>query len=321
MLDNMPKIIYALIAIIGGYIMEKFLSKPKKILLILNPNAGKKKSKNVLADIVDIFNRSGYETTVYITSAEKEATHIVINRSNGFDMIVCCGGDGTLNEVITGVMALPSPIPIGYIPAGTTNDTATSLGISRDINKAATDITKGELLPHDIGIFNESLYFSYIASFGAFTEVSYSTSQQSKNLLGHLAYILEGIKVIGNIRPYKLKIQYDDNFIEDEFVFGAITNSKSVAGIFKISADELKLNDGKFEIMLIRNPKNPNQLRNIIYGLTTQKYDGEYVSLLHANNISIDTEESLPWTIDGEYGGMHDTVNIQNLYRAINFVI
>lgn len=301
--------------------MEKFLSKPKKILLILNPNAGKKKSKNALADIIDIFNRSGYETTVYITSATKEATHIVTYRSDGCDMIVCCGGDGTLNEVITGVMALPSSIPIGYIPAGTTNDTATSLGISKDISTAAKDITNGELLPHDIGIFNENLYFSYIASFGAFTEVSYSTSQQTKNLLGHLAYILEGIKVIGNIRPYKMKIKYDDNFIEDEFVFGAITNSKSVAGIFKISAEELKLNDGKFEIMLIRNPKNPIELRNIIYGLMTQKYDGDYVSLLHANSISIDTEESLPWTIDGEYGGMHDAVNVKNLHRAIDFII
>lgn len=301
--------------------MENFLSKPKKILLILNPNAGKKKAKNALSDIVEIFNRSGYETTVYITSAAKEATHIVMNRSARYDMIVCCGGDGTLNEVIAGAMALSTSIPIGYIPTGTTNDTATSLGISKDIEQAAIDITKGKLLPHDIGVFNSKLYFSYIASFGAFTEVSYSTSQQSKNILGHLAYILEGIKVIGNIRPYKLKVEYDGNYIEDEFVFGAITNSRSVAGIFKLSADELKLNDGKFEIMLIRNPKNPIELRNIIYGLTTQKYDGEYVSLFHASAISIDTQESLPWTIDGEYGGTHDTVNIQNLHKAIDFII
>jgi YegS/Rv2252/BmrU family lipid kinase len=217
-------------------------------------------------------------------------------------------------------MHLESRPPLGYIPSGTTNDLATSLELNNGIMKAAQAIVSGAQYLYDIGSFNDR-FFTYIAAFGAFTDVSYSTPQQTKNSLGHLAYILEGIKRLPEIRSYRLKIEYDGGVVEDDFVFGAVTNSTSMGGILKLSPDDVRLNDGLFEIILIKNPKNLLQLQRIVSGLLMQKYDDKDVLLLHSTKIRVTALNEIPWTLDGEDGGLHREIQMTNNNKAICFMI
>ena len=201
----------------------------KDMLFIYNPKAGKALIRNHLVDILDVFVKGGYEVTVYPTQARGDAIKKTKKKKDKYDIVVCSGGDGTLDEVCTGMMESKVKVPIGYIPAGSTNDFAASLNLSKNMVQAAEDIVNGDTFAVDIGIFNEDI-FAYIAAFGLFTEVTYETDQQVKNVLGHVAYLLEGMKSLATIKKYKLKVMTDETVFEDEFIFGMITYSHSVGG-------------------------------------------------------------------------------------------
>ncbi len=296
------------------------LNEESKVLLIINPTAGKKKSKNNIEEIVTLLKKYYHNVTPLITNAKGDATNFVNSEARNYDMMICCGGDGTLNEVVSGLMSINYDIPIGYIPAGTTNDLARTFNIPKDIKKSIKFIYNGKLTYHDIGIINDKNYFSYVSSFGAFTKVSYATPQWLKNRLGHFAYILDGIKSVGDIKPYKVKIKTEEFEIEDEFIFGSISNSLSIGGILQLNKDEVSLNDGKFEVLLIRNPHNPLELRGILYGLIHKKYDKKYILFSKVKHIFFEFERDTDWSCDGEYVNLSKVIEIKNCKNAIQFI-
>ena len=240
----------------------------------------------------------------------------------GYDLLVCSGGDGTLDEVVTAMMERPKDqrIPIGYIPAGTTNDFASSLHISRNMLDAAYTAVHGRRFAFDIGRFNKDV-FVYVAAFGLFTDVSYQTDQKLKNLLGHAAYVLEGAKRLANIPSYRLKITSGDNIIEGEFMIGMVTNSKSVGGFRSITGKDVLFNDGEFEVTLIKKPKNPSELQKIITALLVEEFNTEYMYTFKTGQITFESNVEIPWTLDGEFGGQHDTVNILNKNEALEIMV
>ena len=293
----------------------------KKLLIIVNPNAGKGKMKNYLLDVCGILSNGGYDVTVYPTKCRGDATERASQIKQGeFDVVVVSGGDGTLNEVITGIMQSGIDITLGYIPAGTLNEWSSGLGISRNIKKAAQDIVDGEVLPLDIGKFGEK-YFSYTASFGAFTEASYSAPQNVKNVLGQGAYVLEGIKSLANIKPMSLRIVFDGKEVQGDYLFGAISNSLSLGGVLKFEEGIVELNDGVFELVLIKNPKNIAVLQNILDGLLKKDFNREGIEFFHANEIAVIGGDDVSWTLDGEYSEGSNEVIIKNIPSAINFVV
>lgn len=289
----------------------------KKALLIINPFAGRMRSRKGLFDIIDLFSKSGYEVTVHVTTKKGDAVEFLEKCSCDYSLVMCCGGDGTLNEVVTGMMRLPSVMPIGYIPSGTANDLATSLGLSRNIRKSTQTVLNGRLSGHDIGKFNQDSYFTYIASFGAFTKVSYATKQPFKNAMGYLAYLFEGIRNVGEIRPYKVAVKSDELETDGEFLFGAVMNTTSAGGIFKLDKKLVDFGDGKFEVLLIRNPHNAAELSDVVKSLAKRQFDNKYVTLFKTSRIFFDSEKPLSWTVDGEFGGNNTRVEIINLHRAV----
>ena len=289
----------------------------KKLLLIINPVAGKKRMKNYLLDVIQIFGRGGYSTTVFVTARRGEATEAIL-KAKDFDLVVCCGGDGTLNEAICGIMKYKSNTPLGYIPCGSTNDFANSMGLPLDIRKCAEAIAMGAPTPLDIGKFNDK-YFSYVASFGAFTATSYSVSQDVKNFWGHAAYIFEGIKDLSSVKPYHMKLIADDQEFEGDYVFGAIANTKSFGGIIKLKDELVSLNDGLFEVLLIKMPKNILDLNAIITSLTTSKFDNKNFEFIKASNITVIPADPIPWSLDGEYVHPDAEIKIANLHGAVDF--
>ncbi len=292
-----------------------------KILLIVNPVAGKMKAKTTLLDVVSTLQGDGSIVTVYITKDRGEAKTIASKaKENGFDKVVCFGGDGTLNETISGLMSTKSDIPLGYIPAGSTNDFATSMKLPSIPKKAAQLVVNGTPSYIDIGCFDGDKFFTYVAAFGVFTAASYNVPQDTKNVLGHLAYVLGGVKEIGNIRSYKIKMTVDEKTIEGDYIFGAIANSTSVAGIVKLNESLVDMGDGLFEVGLIKNPRNIGELNKIITALTTSNFENGGIEFYKASNIVIETEESLDWTLDGEYAKGGKTVSIENINKAINFI-
>lgn len=295
----------------------------KRALFVVNPKSGKANIKNSLLGIVDIFTKSGYLTSVYTTQKAKDATEVVAKEGADYDLIVCAGGDGTLDEVVAGVMRLERKIPIGYIPSGSTNDFAKSLGISADNLEAAKMITEGKEFQCDVGYFNQS-YFTYIAAFGAFTEVSYSTPQQTKNMLGHMAYILEGAKSLASIQSYNVKVSCIDAEtnepleFEDDIIFGMVTNSLSVGGMKRYKEEEVCFDDGLFEVVLIRKPKNMIELNAILGSLLLNDYNKDYMYFFKASQLKFESEEEVKWTLDGEYGGCLKEVEIQNIKKGFS---
>ena len=293
----------------------------KKLLLLMNPCSGKKKANPLLPDIISILNTAGYEVTVYVTAARTDATGITAQRGGEFDLIVCIGGDGTFNEVVCGLCSLNPKPPVAYIPAGSTNDFASSLQISRDILTATRDITLGK--PHllDIGLFNER-YFSYIASFGAFTRTSYATPQSLKNLLGHTAYLLSGIKEIASIRTHHLRFTTAEGQVyEDDYLFGAISNSTSVAGILTLDPKLVDMNDGRFELLLVRKPHSPLELSDCILSLKTQDYHSPMLTLISTPSVEIEAPEDMDWTLDGEHEPGRPHCSVRNLHSSVEIIL
>lgn len=249
----------------------------KCMLFIYNPKAGKAQIKSNLLDIIDTFVKAGYEVTAYPTQGPGDAVRAVKERKDGYDIVVCSGGDGTLDEVVTGMMQCEEKLPIGYVPAGSTNDFANSLGIPRSMVKAADAVVNGQSFACDIGAFNDDT-FIYVAAFGLFTDVSYETRQDIKNMLGHTAYLLEGMKRLSSIKSYAMKICYDDVCLEGEYIYGMITNSNSVGGFKGITGKNVELNDGLFEVTLVKKPANLLEMNNIITALV----DKECIRMLFA---------------------------------------
>ena len=288
----------------------------KKVLLIVNPCAGKTKSRISAKDIIAKFSDKYYEFTSKETTCRGDATNIVKEHSDDHDLIVCCGGDGTLNETINGVMDMPRRIPIGYVPSGTTCDLATTLGIPAEVNTATDIIKKGEINDYDIGLFNNR-YFSYIVSFGAFTKNSYSTPQKLKNKLGHAAYVLEAAKEIKDIHGIHMKVEHDGGTVEGDFCFGSISNSSSIAGMFKLREEDVRLNDGVFEVFLVRK-MNIFKLAKTILEVQKQIYKPDKVLYIRTSKIRLTSpDEAVSWTLDGEFGGEHKEVMVHILERAI----
>ena len=294
----------------------------KRMLFIYNPNAGKGSLKAKLSDVLDIMVKAGYEIVVYPTQSYKDAYRKVVHMEKDYDMVVCSGGDGTLDEVVTGMMKRDKEdrIPIGYIPTGTTNDFANSLHISRDIMEAADTAVHGKPFACDVGRFNKDV-FVYVAAFGLFTDVPYQTDQKLKNALGHAAYVLEGAKRLSNIPSYHIKIEADGREIEDEFMIGMITNSRSVAGFRSIMGKDVKFDDGEFEVMLIKKPKSLIGLQEIITALLIENFDTKHMYTFKAKEIKLKSKEEIPWTLDGEFGGQHEEVHIINKKQALEIMI
>ena len=274
----------------------------KKVLFIINPTAGKERMKRYLMSVLDLFTKADWDVTVHITQAALDATNVAQKQGADFDMIVCSGGDGTLSETISGMTRLYRLPVLGYIPAGTTNDFAAGLKLPSDIRESAVNIVRGTPHTVDAGLFNTS-YFSYVASFGAFTETSYSTPQNFKNALGHLAYILEGIKEIPAFTPYTVCVEADGQIYKDSYIFGAVSNARSVGGILKISDSLVDLNDGVFEVMMIKMPKTLMDLSAIVTSLTSLnplKYDPSMFLFLQTKELKITFEQEMVWSLDGE---------------------
>lgn len=292
----------------------------KKMLLVMNPYAGIRRANRYLTDIIAIFNRGGYDVLTYMTTGPGDGAREVQEKAAGMDLVVCCGGDGTFNETVTGLLRGGHSVPVGYLPAGSTNDFATSLKLPGNVVRAAQSIVDGEAYRYDVGQFGDR-FFSYVASFGAFTKASYSTPQNIKNALGHTAYLLEGTKELSQLKAEPVRIELDDGtVIEDEFLFGAISNSTSLAGIVTLDPKQVDMSDGKFELLLVRAPRSMAEIHECIRALYEQKYNCSMITFLSASRLKVFADPSMAWTLDGEKEDGHETVEITNLHHAITLM-
>lgn len=291
----------------------------KKLLFVMNPYAGTRHAVKNVADIIAIFNRAEYDVLAYMTAGQGDAARVVQEKAGEVDLVVCAGGDGTFNETISGILESGLDIPVGYIPCGSTNDFAASLKLPTNVLQAAKAIVNGKPVKYDVGMFGDR-YFSYVASFGAFTKASYATPQNMKNSLGHLAYILGGISEFSQIHKEHVRVEMEDQVIEDDFIFGAISNSTSMGGVLTLDPKQVDMQDGKFELMLVRYPKNLTELGECIQALQTQKYNCAMMTFLSADTLTVYTDGNMPWTLDGERADGHERVEIRNLHHAIRLM-
>ena len=293
----------------------------RHIMLLINPNAGKGGYKSSLAAIAEAFSRSDWLPTVYFTKARGDAREIVKKEAGNYEMVVCLGGDGTLSEVTSGMMLRTDRRPIGYIPLGTANDVAHTLGLSADPAAAAEAIVHGNRFPLDIGQFGQDGFFTYIAAFGAFTEVSYATPQEAKQALGHLAYMLEGLRSLNHLNHYHAIVEYDDGVVRDDFIFGAVTNSTSIAGLLRLDENRVNLADGMFELLLVKTPQNLLDLNSIITAVLSHNFSAPNVLFLRSKEVRILFDEPVAWTRDGEDGGSHRDVLIFNRHPGVELIV
>ena len=291
----------------------------KKMLFIVNPNAGQRRIHRYLSDIVAIFNQAGYHVEMFVTTAAGDATKVVAQRAMDQDLIVCAGGDGTFNETVNGLLRSHYRIPLGYIPCGSTNDFGTSLKLSTNILQAARNIVNGTPTKYDVGRFNDR-HFTYVASFGAFTRTSYSTPQNVKNALGHIAYLLEGIQELSQLRMEHIRLEADGQTVEGDFLFGAISNSTSVGGILTLREDQVDMGDGEFEILLVRAPKNLAELSNCIQSVQNQCYNCAAITFFSAKEVRVTADPKMNWSLDGEKEPGREEIRVVNLHQAITLI-
>ena len=289
------------------------------MMLIVNPFSGRGLSKSALGIIVSKLCESGHIVSVYF-AGEHNPGQLAYNYAKNHDMVVCAGGDGTLSGIVSGLLRLGLSIPVGYIPAGTANDVATTLALSKDPHVAAQTIISGTPRPLDIGLFGNE-YFTYIAAFGAFTGVAYLTPQSAKRALGQFAYVLGGLADVAAIKPRHTIVEYDDGIIEGDFIFGGAVNSTSVAGLVKFGPKHVDLADGIFEVILVKQPVGLADFLDILTSIATRSYDGDNIQLLHSSRVTFTFKDFVAWTIDGENGGLHRKVEITNCHKAINIIV
>lgn len=292
----------------------------RRLFFIYNPHAGKGHIRGRIYGIIQAMADADYEITVYPTRGYLDARDKIIALPEGYDLVVCSGGDGTLDEVVSGMMNRQQKLPIGYIPAGTCNDFARSLKIPNNMAKAAQIAVTGERFACDVGAFNKS-NFVYIAAFGIFTDVSYSTRQEVKNALGHMAYLLEGMKRLNNMKSYYMKVTSAEQSFEGEFLFGMVTNSKSVGGFKSVIGKNVLFDDGIYEVTFIRRPNNAIELQEILAALLLENIDSKYMYSFRSSYVEAESVEPVPWTLDGEFGGEHTHVEIRNHQRAVDIMI
>ena len=293
----------------------------KKVLFIVNPKSGKGSIRSKLLDIVDIFVTAEFDLTLYISQSAGDARAKAKEVEGRYELVICSGGDGTLDEVISGMMECEKRSAIGYIPCGSTNDFAHSLKIPTSMTKAAEHIAAWKEFPCDIGRFNDD-YFVYIAAFGLFTDVSYETSQDVKNVLGHLAYILEGMKKLTEIKSYPMKVESEEMTVEGNFLFGMVTNSTSVGGFRNITGKHVHLDDGVFEVTLIKTPQNILELNEIIQAVIAGKSENnKYFYQFRSKAVKFISGDPVAWTLDGEFGGYHEVVDVKNDKQALSLLI
>lgn len=293
----------------------------KKVLFIVNPKSGKGSIRSKLLDIVDIFVKAEFDLTLYISQSAGDARAKAKEVEGRYELVICSGGDGTLDEVISGMMECEKRSAIGYIPCGSTNDFAHSLKIPTSMTKAAEHIAAWKEFPCDIGRFNDD-YFVYIAAFGLFTDVSYETSQDVKNVLGHLAYILEGMKKLTEIKSYPMKVESEEMTVEGNFLFGMVTNSTSVGGFRNITGKHVHLDDGVFEVTLIKTPQNILELNEIIQAVIAGKSENnKYFYQFRSKAVKFISDDPVAWTLDGEFGGYHEVVDVKNDKQALSLLI
>lgn len=291
----------------------------KKMLFIFNPRSGRERLRTKLLDILDLFVKAGYEVTVHVTQSAGDAQKQVEKKGGGVELLVCSGGDGTLNEVVSGMMAWSREKrpQLGYIPAGSTNDFAASLDLPKNMLRAAAIAVAGRPFAIDVGKFGDGRYFVYVAAFGAFTEVSYKTPQETKNVLGHQAYMLEAVKRIAGLKSYCMKFFWDDQELEEDFILGMVTNTISIGGFKGLVQPRVALNDGEFEVMLVRKPRTPKDIQSIVSCLINKDAENDCVYMFRTSNLRMESEEIVDWTLDGEYGGGVKEICIENLREEI----
>lgn len=288
------------------------------MIFLFNPRSGREQIKNQLMGILDCFCRNGYFPSVYVTQNAEDAERIAREYGQDTELFVVSGGDGTLNQAVTGIMKHEKRPVLGYLPSGSTNDYARSLKIPGDFSQSAETAVLGEISRVDVGKFGEEKYFVYIAAFGAFTEVSYMTPQDKKNILGHQAYILESVKHLASLRSQRMKIQWENGSAEGDFIYGMVTNTTSVGGFKGLVPRDVSFNDGLFEALFIRTPKTPADLSRIVSYMFLKEEENEYVFRFHTSCLKITAEHEVPWVLDGEFGGAVKEVTVENLHEAIS---
>ena len=293
----------------------------RRMMVLVNPNAGRGSYKTVLGSILETFCSGDWEPTVFFTRRAGEAPDLVMERAADFDLVTCMGGDGTLSEVCSGMMQCGAPCPIGYIPLGTANDVSRTLGLSRNPTEAAANIVAGSAIPYDMGQFGEDKFFTYVAAFGAFTEVSYETPQDAKQALGHMAYMLEALSNLGNLTAYHGVVEHDGGVIEGDFVFGAITNSTSVAGLVKLDDRTVDLGDGLSEVLLVRRPRDLLEFGDIVSAVLSGDLSGPNVSFFKSSRVDFRFDAPVAWTRDGEDGGRHRSAVLQNRHPGVQIIV
>ena len=294
----------------------------KSLMFLVNPAAGRSTSPAALGAVIEAFCSAGYHPTVYFTN--RQTTRLARENAADYGTLVCLGGDGTLSETISGLMDVPEEDRpnLGYIPMGTANDVANTLNLPlRKPMAAAQDVLNGRPISYDVGVMNGEEYFTYVAAFGAFTEVSYATDQEMKNALGKAAYLLNGLSMLPKLKSYHTRVEYDGGVIEDDFIFGAVSNSTSVAGMIKLDKRVVALADGRFELVLVRTPKSLAELNSIVNGVLNQNYDGGAMQILQTEKVKFFFEEDVPWTRDGEDGGKHSYCEIYNIPHAVKLIV
>lgn len=291
----------------------------KKMLFIMNPCSGQKRANRFLPEILSTFNEAGYDVLVHMTAGPGDGDKTVCRLGAGMDAVVCCGGDGTFNDVVSGLLHSGLDVPVGYIPAGTTNDFANSLKLPTDVMEATRAIVEGTPVAYDAGKFGDR-YFSYVASFGAFTRASYATPQNIKNALGHTAYVLEGIQELSQLRKEHVRMDIGGRIVEDDFLFGAISNSTSVGGILTLDPSQVDMRDGLLEVLLVRAPRNLGELTECIQALKSQKYNCEMITFCSAPRVTVYSDPDMPWTLDGEREEGHGEVVVENQHLAVKLL-
>lgn len=287
----------------------------KSMIFLINPRSGKERLRQKLSDVLDIFCKAGYMPAVYVTQGPEDAERIAREYGSQADLFVCAGGDGTLNQVVTGLASLEKKPRIGYLPSGSTNDFARSLKIPTDLEKAAWEAVGTDAVPLDIGKFGEDRYFAYIAAFGAFTEVSYMTPQDKKNILGYQAYLLESVKHMASLKPHELQVQWENGEAKGEFLFGMISNTTSVGGFKGLVPKDVAFDDGLFEALFIRAPKTPVDLTEIVSCLFLKEEENSNVLRFKTKKLTVTSKKEIPWVLDGEFGGAKKIAEIENLCR------
>ena len=293
----------------------------KKLMLVVNPVAGRGGFKNYFGEAMLALANGGYRTDLYFTRKGGDARSIAEEHATDYDLVACIGGDGTLSELLAGMMQLSDPPPIGYIPMGTANDVASTLGLPKNDTLAAVKrILSGKPHPYDVGGFGESEYFSYIAAFGAFTDVSYVTPQDQKRAFGQLAYVMQGAAQLGKIEKIKTRVEYDDGVFEGELVYGSMTNSTSVAGFLHLPEELVSLGDGVSELVLVRDFMSIDAYGDLAAAVLSKNYDSNYLKILHTKKAKFTFEKPVAWTRDGEAGGEHREIELCNYHAPVQLI-